>query len=247
MQCKHPQPVADTLVSANKSPKIPADQKVTIDSTKIALLNQLITHKAETISMRQVQDKNREQSCQPHPHFRSPPRLPYNLRPESPKTNTVTRMNIDVDFEENSPHQNGIISELYQRPDKTYFQELKDLESLVNTSNLVQKFLPKQADIDKILKIIQPKVLKGSHLSVTVKEIQAGYLNSLYFKEIYLYLAHNELPSSKVGIHIIRLITIQNNYNTRQRNSSVRYTETCVDSIINLYHSKFICKTPRCN
>ena len=29
MQCKHPQPVADTLVSANNSPKIPADQKVT--------------------------------------------------------------------------------------------------------------------------------------------------------------------------------------------------------------------------
>ena len=33
-----------------------------------------------------------------------------------------------------------------------------------------------------------------------IKEIQAGYLNSLYFKEIYLYLAHNKLPSSKVGI-----------------------------------------------
>ena len=30
MQCKHPQPVADTLVSANKPPKIPTDQKVTI-------------------------------------------------------------------------------------------------------------------------------------------------------------------------------------------------------------------------
>ena len=107
-------------------------------------------------------------------------------------------MNIDIDFKENSLHQEGIISELYQRPDKTYFQEPKDLESLVNTSNLVQKFLPKQGDIDKILKIIKCKVLKGSHLLVTLKEIQAGYLNSLYFKEIYLYLAHNKLPSSKV-------------------------------------------------
>ena len=84
-----------------------------------------------------------------------------------------------------------MISELYQRPDKTYFQEPKDLESLINTSNLVQKFLPKQTDIDKILKIIQCKVLKGSHLSVMIKEIQAGYLKSLYLKEKYLYLAHN--------------------------------------------------------
>ena len=119
--------------------------------------------------------------------FRPPPRLTDNLQPESPKTNTVTKMNIGVDFEENSPHQEGIISELYQRPDKTYFQELKDLESLVNTSNLMQKFLPKQADIDKILKIIQCKVLKGSHLSVTVKEIQAGYLNICILKK-YTYI-----------------------------------------------------------
>ena len=36
-------------------------------------------------------------------------------------------------------------------------------------------FLPKQADIDKVLKIIQCKVLKGMHLSVTVKEIQVRY------------------------------------------------------------------------
>ena len=84
-------------------------------------------------------------------------------------------MSIDVDFEENSPHQEGKISKLYQRPDKTYFQEPKYLESLVNMSNLIQKFLPKQADIDKILKIIQHEVLKGLHLSVMIKEIQAGY------------------------------------------------------------------------
>ena len=45
-------------------------------------------------------------------------------------------------------------------PDKTYFQKPKDLESLVNTSNLIQTVLPKQADIDKILKIIQHKVFK---------------------------------------------------------------------------------------
>ena len=60
-------------------------------------------------------------------------------------------MNIDKDFEENSPHQEEIIFELYQRPDKSYFQKPKDLESLLNTSNLMQKFLPKQGDIDKIL------------------------------------------------------------------------------------------------
>ena len=53
--------------------------------------------------------------------------------------------------------------------------------------------MPKQTDIDKILEIIRKKVLKGTHLPLTIKEIQAGYLNSLYFKDIYLYLAQNRL------------------------------------------------------
>ena len=39
-----------------------------------------------------------------------------------------------------------------------------------------------------------------------MKEIQAGYLNSLYFKEIYLYLAHNKLPNSKVGIRKVEAL-----------------------------------------
>ena len=156
-------------------------------------------------------------------------------------------MYIDIDFEENSPHQEGLISELYQRPDKTHFQEPKDLESLVNTSSLVQNFLPKQADIDKILKIIQCKVLKGSHLLVTVKEIQAGYLNSLHFREIYLYLAYNKLPSSKVGIRKVEALAekyilldsllFKISTTPDKEMAVLAIPEACVDSIIALYHS----------
>ena len=72
-----------------------------------------------------------------------------------------------------------------------------ELIDLVNTEKIVQKYLPKQADIDKILKVIQRKVLKGTHLPITIKEIQVGCLNSSYFKDIYLYLSQNKLPSSK--------------------------------------------------
>ena len=72
-------------------------------------------------------------------------------------------------------------SEFYWRPDKFYFQEPRDLERLINTDRLVKIFLPKQADIDKILKVIQCKVLKGVLFSVMIKEIQVGYLISSYF------------------------------------------------------------------
>ena len=72
--------------------------------------------------------------------------------------------------------------------------------------NLVQKFLPKQADIDKILKVIQRKVLKRTHLLVEIKEIQTGYLTSTHLKEISLYLSQNKLPTSKTAIRKVEIL-----------------------------------------
>ena len=95
-----------------------------------------------------------------------------------------------MDIEENSPFQENIISEINERPDKSYFQEPIKLKDLIDTRNIIQRFLPKQTNIDKILEIIRKKVLKGTHLPLTVKEIQAGYLNSLYFKDIYQYFQY---------------------------------------------------------
>ena len=59
---------------------------------------------------------------------------------------------INMDFEENSPYQEGVISEIYQKPDKSYFQEPPELQGLVSTGKLSQKFLTIWADIDKTLK-----------------------------------------------------------------------------------------------
>ena len=114
-------------------------------------------------------------------------------------TNKINHnLNINLDFEENSPFQEGFISETIQRPDKSFFQN--PIEDLIDKGNLIHRFLPKHTDIDKILQIIQRKVLKGTHLPVEVKEIQAGYLHSPYFKDIYQYLLQNKLTSSKLAI-----------------------------------------------
>ena len=47
---------------------------------------------------------------------------------------------INTDFEENSPYQEGIISETYQRPDNSYVKEPPELADLLDTSKLVQTF-----------------------------------------------------------------------------------------------------------
>ena len=234
----NPQPVDGITASTSKSCKIckiPMTQDVTKNRIDFPVWEQSITNKTEAIMRGMTQDKNRELPFYSDPIYRPPPRPPENLWPQIPESKPDTRLKIDIEFEENSLYQEGIISKAYQRPDKSYFQELKELESLVNTGSLVQKFLPKQADIDKILKIIQWKLLKGTHISITITDIQAGYLISSYFKDIYLYLAQNRLPSTKSAIrkvealaekiHIISFINIQNNINSRQRNGSISNTE----------------------
>ena len=137
--------------------------------------------------------------------------------------------------------------ETYQRPDKSFFQEPQELEGLVNTGKLVQKFLPKQADIDKILNIIQRMVLKGTHLPIAIKEIQAGYLVSPYFKDIYLYLAQNKLPSSKTAIWKVETLAeiyilldslLFKIVTTPEKETALlAIPEMCADNIITLYHS----------
>ena len=57
--------------------------------------------------------------------------------------------NINLDFEENSPFQEGIISKTFQRLNKSFFQNPKEFEDLIDKGNLIHKSLPKQTDTDK--------------------------------------------------------------------------------------------------
>ena len=91
----------------------------------------------------------------PDPIYRHSPKQIEIPIQEVPRYQSDLDMNINMDIEENSPHLEAMISKIYQRPDKSHFQEKQELDSLINTGRLVQKFLLKQADIDKILKIIQ--------------------------------------------------------------------------------------------
>ena len=128
------------------------------------------------------------------PNVRLPPKPP-NVDNATTSPNVGPKLN--VEFEENSPHQVGIITEMYIAPDQSYLEQPQELIKLVNTSKVVQKYLMQQADIDKILDIIKRKVLKGTHLPLTIKEIQTGYITSSFFKDLYRYLVQNNDASQE--------------------------------------------------
>ena len=117
----------------------------------------------------------------------------------------------------------------------------------MDTTKLIQKFLPKQTDIDKILDIIKRKVLKDAHLPLTIKEIQAGYLTSLYFKDVHLYLAQNKLPNKKSAICKVENLAekfimldslLFKLIKTPERETALlAVPEIWADNIITLYHT----------
>ena len=77
-------------------------------------------------------------------------------------TNKITHHpNINLDFEGNSPFQEGIISETIQRLDKLFFQNPTELEDLIVKGNLIHRFLPKQTDMDKILQCSKGRCSKA--------------------------------------------------------------------------------------
>ena len=66
------------------------------------------------------------------PPIRPPPKPPDNLS----KKQEVESSKIEI--EENLPFQESIISEVYERPDKSYFQEPIELKDSIDTNNIVQ-------------------------------------------------------------------------------------------------------------
>ena len=67
--------------------------------------------------------------------------LPRNRSPPKPPNQLINKQDIGdikMDIEENSPFQENIISEIYDRPDKSYFQEPIELKDLIDTRNIIQ-------------------------------------------------------------------------------------------------------------
>ena len=68
---------------------------------------------------------------------------------------------VNLDIEENSPFQEGIISETIPRPDKTFFQNPKRLEDIIDTGNLIHNSYPERWTLIKFCILFKGKCLKA--------------------------------------------------------------------------------------
>ena len=98
--------------------------------------------------------------------------------------------------------------------------------------------------------MIQRKVLKGAHLLVEIKEIQAGYLTSSDFKNIYLYLSQHKLTTYKTVIRKVEMLaeryilldSLLFKITPEKETAVLAAPETCTDKIITLYYSSLFAR-----
>ena len=62
-------------------------------------------------------------------------------------------------------------------------------------SALMHRYLPKQADIGRIMDQISRKYLTKLQLPCSIRDRQAAYLNSPHFRDVYLCIGMNKMPS----------------------------------------------------
>ena len=98
------------------------------------------------------------------------------------------------------PFAEDTVEPVFKRPEMTDFEIPPVLEEVIPDGSLIHKHLPKQADIDKILTQINRKYLRRMHLPCSLKDMQAAYMQSPHFYDIYNAIMFNRYPKHRKAI-----------------------------------------------
>ena len=140
---RRPDPINQTMNQPlNLSQKILGRTKIETGKTNPVHTKHLM-HSINNVSGRMTNSNPLIQDApfHPGPVYRPPPkpiRHDTSIQEGSQSSSNIEDINpnINLDFEENSLFQ-GVMSKTFQRPDKSFFQEPKELGDLINKGNLI--------------------------------------------------------------------------------------------------------------
>ena len=70
--------------------------------------------------------------------------------------------------------------------------------------SIIRKHIPRQSDIDKIVKNIETQVIHSLELPIQAQDLVKAYQHSTHFRDIYQYIIDGKLPSSAKAQNCIR-------------------------------------------
>ena len=93
------------------------------------------------------------------------------------------------------PFQEQEVEAVFKTPELDDFLLPPILGDQITDTTLIHRHLPKQTDVDRIMEQINRKYLTKLQLPCSIRDMQAVYLNSPHFKDIYMAIGMNKMPS----------------------------------------------------
>ena len=113
--------------------------------------------------------------------------LPLNPQQLTPVQTAIQRMSEKhPDFE----------IEPVRPPEIEYTQPPQALVPIDTPLSIIHKHIPRQSDIDKIVKNIETCVIHSLELPIQAQDLVKVYQHSTHFHDIYQYITDGKLPSS---------------------------------------------------
>ena len=86
---------------------------------------------------------------------------------------------------------------MFRAPEPEDFILPPALSEHAKGKTMVAQNLPKQSDIDRLMKQLNRKILTQTRFPSSLKDLEAAYCNSAAFKDIYQFLRYNKLPTNR--------------------------------------------------
>ena len=123
-------------------------------------------------------------------------KLPIAPMPKLPPKQALLPQENPFDIKsELIPHQGKEVEAVFKAPELDDFLLPPVLGYQITDSTLMHRYLPKQADIDRIMDQIHRKYLAKLQLPFSIRDMQATYLSSPHFRDIYLSVGMNKMPN----------------------------------------------------
>ena len=89
-------------------------------------------------------------------------------------------------------------------PEIEYTQMPQALAPIDTPLSIIHKHIPRQSDIDKIVKNIETHVIHSLEVPIQAQDLPKAYQHSTHFCDIYQYITDGKLPSSAKAQNCIR-------------------------------------------
>ena len=119
----------------------------------------------------------------------------YSLLPLNPQQLPPVQTAIQRMSEKHPAFEIGPVNTI-RPPEIKYTQTPQALVPIDTPLSIIHKHIPRQSDIDKIVRNIETHVIHSLELPIQAQDLVKAYQNSIHFHDIYQYITDEILPSS---------------------------------------------------